>query len=62
MQAIGVIGLGLAEVDLFPQPPRRSAPRSSPRRRPRVMQRVRRFLATADALDGVTPPLRHYPY
>jgi hypothetical protein len=67
MQAIGVIGLTLAEVDFFPQPPRRSAPRSSrrqrPARRPRVTQAIRRFLTTADEMDqGFMPRLHHYPY
>jgi hypothetical protein len=67
MQAIGVIGVTLAGVDLFQQPPRRSAPRSSRRQRPagrpRVTHAIRRFLTAADELEqGFTPQLRHYPY
>jgi hypothetical protein len=67
MQAIGVIGLSLADVDLFPRPPRRSAPRSSRRQRPsmrrRVTQALRRLLAAAGGADqGFVPRLQHYPY
>jgi hypothetical protein len=67
MQAIGVIGLSLADVDLFPRPPRRSAPRSGRRQQPtmrrRVVQALRRLLAVAgEAQQGFVPRLQQYPY
>ena len=67
MQAIGVIGLSVTDVDLFPWPPRRSAPRSSRRQQPsmrrRVTQALRRFLAAAREVEyGFVPQLQRYPY
>jgi hypothetical protein len=67
MQAIGVIGLSVTDVDLFPRPPRRSAPRSSRRQQPsmrrRVTQALRRFLAAAGEVHpAFVPQLQRYPY
>jgi hypothetical protein len=67
MQAIGAIGLTWTDVDLFPRPPRRSAPRSSRGQRPsvrrRVTQALRRLIAAAGEFDGgFVPQLQRYPY
>ena len=65
MQTIGAIGLAIADVDLFPRPPRQSAPRSSRRQRSggRIARAFRQFIALAgEEQPGYLPRLTRYPY
>ena len=66
MQTIGAIGLAMADVDLFPRPPRRSTHRSSRRQRSgggRVARAFRHFIALAgEDQPGFLPRLTRYPY